>query len=244
MNLKDALYQYISHDAALHTRTAILFGIFFVLAIVVICLWARDGRRLDEAKKKLAGAQEGLDITARNANRLNDEVSKWRKFFGPFPGLYENTPEMAPQHDSNATDIAIDLDGVIFSYDGIWRGPDYCGKVMPGAIEAMKKLREMGYRLSVYTTRNNCMTKADGANVLELTAKVQNHLESAGIPYDYIALFKPLARYYIDDRAIRFVNWDITLKALRNLEILRLNKRVDALDKMAGFVMVPPEPGK
>ena len=232
MTLQQALYSYLSGDAALHLWTAIFSAVLAVILVRILFYIRGLHSQMDEAEGELASTQGALDRAVRLNSSYINELNEWRGLFGPFYSLYKNSPELIPQHNSGDSDIAIDLDGVIFEYDEVWHGVGHVGAVMPGAIESMARLKEMGFRLTVYTTRTNCMTTSDGPSVLELTAMVQKHLDDAGIPYDYISLFKPLARYYIDDRAVRFSTWVLALRDVRNLEVKRMMKRARDLDAM------------
>jgi len=101
------------------------------------------------------------------------------------------------------TTICVDLDGVIYEYD-VWKGSYHFGNVMDGAKECLEELREDGWRIIIYTTRG-------------LESVVKGQLDEDNIPFDYInynpdqpktASDKPIADIYLDDRAIRFDNWD------------------------------------
>lgn len=101
--------------------------------------------------------------------------------------------------------IAVDLDGVLARYDG-WRGVDHIGEPLPGAAEFLRRLKAMGARVVIYTTRTN----ADPAvserreSVEMLTQRVRLWLDAHGLPYDeiYVGQGKPLASAYVDDRAV------------------------------------------
>lgn len=201
-------YDYVDHTQ----RVNIMFAIIAAVMIgVILIIWSLHRRSVRDGDSK-------FDIVLDSYHRLREELDRWHSMFGPFVGLYESAPETKNACANDKT-IAIDLDGVILEYVSPWDGPYHFGKPIPGAVEAMKKLRSAGFRISVYTTRNNSMANHNsGHNSLELTALVQNELEKNGIPYDYISLFKPLARHYIDDRAIRFYSWDQTLDSVGSIE--------------------------
>lgn len=104
--------------------------------------------------------------------------------------------------------IAIDFDGTICkkqSYgDGqIWQEPN------EGAAKIINELKDDNYRIVVYTVRlSPDRTPPEGHP--EYTAKklvVNTWLEKHGIPVDEVVGHKPDAIAYIDDRAIRFTNW-------------------------------------
>ena len=64
---------------------------------------------------------------------------------------------------------------------------------MPGAREALRRLRESGWLVVLYTARhfNHWQTTTEW-------------LRAHDLPYDQIVFGKPPARYYVDDRAIPF----------------------------------------
>lgn len=95
--------------------------------------------------------------------------------------------------------IAVDLDGTILEYDG-WKGHDHFGKPLPGVREALQKLKEQGFVIIIWTTRNN-------------REEIAKYLKEQGIPFDYInenpygppgGSNKVYADYYVDDRAVEF----------------------------------------
>ncbi len=104
--------------------------------------------------------------------------------------------------------VCVDLDGTIAHYKE-WEGEDHFGEPVPGARDALGKLRDMGWTVIVYTTRSN-------------REKIKQYLEQNSIPFDYIneSPFQPAnavggkiyAQVYVDDRAIQFNgNWQDTL---------------------------------
>ncbi len=97
--------------------------------------------------------------------------------------------------------IAIDFDGVIHRYsEGYHDGTCY-DVPMTGAFRAIRKLRAKGYEVVVFTARTN----EDG----EVSEWFEKHWpvepEYGDIPE--ITNVKPAAIAFIDDRAIRFTNW-------------------------------------
>src|SRR5512136_451774 len=95
--------------------------------------------------------------------------------------------------------IAVDVDGTLCEYDG-WKGPAYIGKPFPKVVEVLKKLKERGWLIVIWTTR-----KADSV--------LRRHLQKYDVPFDYInknpkgpRLGSPklFADIYWDDRAYRF----------------------------------------
>ena len=105
--------------------------------------------------------------------------------------------------------VCIDIDGTICHFIN-WQGPEVFGDVLPGAVENIRKLKESGCFIIIYTTR------ADKHVIAKFLSK-------NGIPYDAINENpnqpqnakggKPIADVYIDDRNVSFNgNWTKTYK--------------------------------
>jgi hypothetical protein len=72
----------------------------------------------------------------------------------------------------------------------------------------MESLKEMGYHITIFTSRMCKMAQDNGEIPTQLPA-IKAKLAKHGIPYDDIAMpedGKIGADYYIDDKAIRFDN--------------------------------------
>lgn len=207
-----------------------IFNVVGFLLAIGCLLWLT--KQVREKSKALKGTEAVLDVERRRVERQADEIHGWRGLFGPFVSLYQNGPETTDCHNHDDKTVAIDLDGVILEYVDPWTGIHHFGDPIPGAIESLEKIHSLGYKIAIYTTRNNSMAMHNNStNALELTALVQNQLEKHGIPYDFISMFKPLARYYIDDRAIRFTTWEQTMRVFRNLEVQRLIDRANEIER-------------
>jgi ribonucleotide monophosphatase NagD (HAD superfamily) len=100
--------------------------------------------------------------------------------------------------------IMVDLDGVISTEERVFERP--LAQLIPGAREALEKLKAAGHTIVVYTAR--------GWAELKVTKK---WLDDHGVPYDAIHMGKPIAHLWIDDRALRFTNWNDTLTQFDNL---------------------------
>lgn len=110
--------------------------------------------------------------------------------------------------------IAVDLDGVIFYYDE-WKGIDHFGEPIFGVRQALRFLKNsLGYRIEIYTNRMNKESNK-GYTTEQLREKVAGALLKHKIPFDDIVSVKPLAEFYIDDRAIRFNDWITTVNFIR-----------------------------
>lgn len=102
--------------------------------------------------------------------------------------------------------IALDFDGVIHGYSEGWKDGSIYDKPVEGVKDAIKELLEDGWKLVVYTTRENLdeAEKYIKDNFGEDIECVNN---------------KPLADIYVDDRAINFSgDWKKTLKDIKNFK--------------------------
>jgi len=116
--------------------------------------------------------------------------------------------------------ICLDLDGVLARYDG-WKGLDFLGDPLPGAVEFTRQLSALG-DVVVFTTRTSVAANLDelrreptlpwdsalGAVEAALPSflehKVRYWLEKFGFAFAsvYVGQGKPPASAYIDDRAV------------------------------------------
>lgn len=104
--------------------------------------------------------------------------------------------------------IAIDLDGVLAHYD-CWKGLDYIGDPIPGAVEFTARLAEY-FDVIIHTVR--CSSEINGPESANLLVnRVRRWLDKHGFIYQHIwsEPGKPLAVAYIDDRGIRCTPQDI-----------------------------------
>ncbi len=125
-----------------------------------------------------------------------------------------NFKQFLNEEESNKHNICIDLDGTITTYKH-WVGEDHFDPPQEGVQEAIKSLQEAGFYITVFTTRGN-------------TDKVANYLEENNIPYNEINHYKyqpdgcnpgkPIADFYIDDKAIRFQNWKQVLSDIKRIK--------------------------
>jgi len=116
--------------------------------------------------------------------------------------------EMVGSEDNNT--IAIDFDGVIHKNSKGFHD----GTIYDEPIEDVKKGLEYlskSYKLVIYSCKANPnRPKIDGKTGVELIwdwldrHDLQNYI-------DNISYEKPNAKYYIDDKAIRFINWEMIM---------------------------------
>lgn len=90
--------------------------------------------------------------------------------------------------------IAIDFDGVIIKRKGIPTDMTWEDEPVEGALDSIKLLLEMGYKLYILTSN----TDPD---------RVREWLKDKGFPDLRVTNIKEPSHVYIDDRALRFTNW-------------------------------------
>jgi histidinol phosphatase-like enzyme len=110
--------------------------------------------------------------------------------------------------------IAIDFDGVICQFEHGWNEGLIKEPPIEGASHAMEKLVQKGYRVVIFTTRYN--PDLNGERSEEQKKELQKWLSLHGFEikkhYHEITGYKPKAMAYIDDRGIRFTNWQDIMK--------------------------------
>ena len=90
--------------------------------------------------------------------------------------------------------IVVDLDGTILEEKSREAKPK--ALPLPGAIDAVNRLYEMGHVITIYTAR----PVSDQEIILR-------QLEKYDIKYHYLILGKPVGDIFIDDRAFNVKDW-------------------------------------
>jgi len=101
--------------------------------------------------------------------------------------------------------IIIDLDGTICTEEKMFSRS--LAQPIHDAIESVNNLYDQGNIIIIYTARNWIE--------YEMTA---HWLQTNGVKYHQLVMGKPQGDVWIDDRAIRFKNWQVTLKKLAKLK--------------------------
>ena len=86
---------------------------------------------------------------------------------------------------------------------------------IPEMIEAIRKAKEKGFRVVLFTARRMATHNGDINRVIEDVGELTiNWLKEHDVPYDELMFGKPNAVYYVDDKALRphefvkFIEWD------------------------------------
>ena len=97
--------------------------------------------------------------------------------------------------------VAIDFDATLYPWRPVYEQPD----PLPGAAEAVRRLKERGYRIVIFTSR---LSPTWLASARYTESDMRDHIEGMlrrdSIPFDLITAEKVPAEVYVDDRAIRF----------------------------------------
>lgn len=94
----------------------------------------------------------------------------------------------------------IDFDGTINSS----QYPDM-REPTPGVKEALQEIQDIGYEIHILSCRTNPDVTKYAIDREEQVRTIRKYLDEYKIPYDVVLNeYKPVARFYIDDRAIEF----------------------------------------
>ena len=122
-----------------------------------------------------------------------------------------------PQHTYNMR-IVIDLDGTICP---IRQEGEFYADLLPheGAADKLKELKKNGHYLIIQTARNMATCQSNVGKVMKNIGLITlEWLQKHDIQYDEIFFGKPNGDLYIDDRALRYSDWDsITETTLQQL---------------------------
>lgn len=118
------------------------------------------------------------------------------------------------QAEENQKQIALDFDDVIHKNSkGFFDGTVY-DEPVDGAEDALKLLTEKGYDIVIFTAK----AKPDRPLVNGKTGAmlIWDWLEKHNLKkyIKQITSEKPRAKYYVDDKAVRFDNWNNVLKQI------------------------------
>lgn len=117
--------------------------------------------------------------------------------------------------DEESRILAIDFDGVIHNnHLGFHDGTIY-GDIIKGSIESIKLLSKK-YDIVIYTAKaKNDRPLINGKTGTQL---VWEWLDKHGLKMfvKEVTAEKPRCLFYIDDKAIRFLNWNQTMNDIKN----------------------------
>ena len=101
--------------------------------------------------------------------------------------------------------IAVDFDGVIHDYKHPIEGRRMGGPI-DGAKAALDGLSNQGHTILIHSVKANTPSGVD------MIAKWLDYYDIRGLVWNMPG--KPNANVYLDDRGLRFINWNQALKEL------------------------------
>lgn len=115
--------------------------------------------------------------------------------------------------------IAVDFDGVIHGYSEGFKDGTIYDEPVPGAADALRKLKDEGHKIYIFTTRTNRLFHKKDYGDQERA--IEEYMNKHDIPFDKIWSFgKPMADIFIDDRAVGFRgNWNETLDEVQEFKV-------------------------
>lgn len=109
--------------------------------------------------------------------------------------------------------VLVDFDGTIcdFAYPEM-------GYPKRGVREALQKIKDMGYKIHILSCRTNTELHKYPSDRIQQVRMMEAYLKEHEIPYDKVLnKDKPLAHFYIDDRAIGFRDdWERVIEEMKN----------------------------
>lgn len=107
--------------------------------------------------------------------------------------------------DETPLRLAVDFDGVC--HDPLTKRKGYkLGQPIPGARVALKQLYKEGAIIVIHSVWADTQQKCEA---------ISNWCRYFDVPYDFITNQKPDADVYLDNKAIRFEDWDQALADIR-----------------------------
>jgi hypothetical protein len=109
--------------------------------------------------------------------------------------------------------LAVDFDGVIHKYSLGWKDGSIYDVPVDGAKESLAKLGEK-FNIVIFTTRLNPELGDTANQKMEMLSWLKKYSFTEGIHYHKLSGFKPKAKIYLDDRGMKFVNWEDSIKEI------------------------------
>lgn len=160
---------------------------------------------------------KGFGVEMEHAETVSDDETVIAKIvldhLAEDPQYYDKLEKV--ENSGKRKTVCVDFDGVIADYSKGFQGPTIFGDPIPGAKEALAKIKSQGADIIIFTCREN-------------TLDLREYLRVNQIPYDSINSNpdqpentnegKPVADAYIDDKAVAFQgDWEETKADLREL---------------------------
>jgi hypothetical protein len=156
-----------------------------------------DGVGGPDAEARRVEGDMGESITS-----LTDEPRGSRATDGPVlgPRSESQDEETVRMGQKVSPMIAIDLDGTILDEIDVDTSEGEFGAPIPGAIEALGALKDLGWKIIIWTARLSFAPDEDTRD--EWIEEIAEYLGSQNIPFDDIAIEKPPADVFIDNKQV------------------------------------------
>ncbi len=122
--------------------------------------------------------------------------------------------QVPPGLEKQENNLAIDFDGVIHTFNKGWHDGTCYGDPIEGAVDSIKKLAQK-FNIIIFTAKvKKDRPLVNGKTGLELVNEwlTKHDLQSY---VSEVTCEKPRAKYYIDDKAIKFKDWETVLEELK-----------------------------
>lgn len=124
---------------------------------------------------------------------------------------------MPPGFENQNKNIAIDFDGVIHLFDKGWNDGTCYGKPIKGSLESIKELSK-NWNIIIFTAKaRSDRPLVNGKTGEELVWEWLKKYDLSEY-IDEVTSEKPRAKYYIDDKGIRFENWEDSMNLINKYE--------------------------
>lgn len=113
--------------------------------------------------------------------------------------------------------FCFDLDGTLCHIKK--EGEEYINvEPIEGAVETLQRLKKDGHYIIIMTARNMLTYNNNlGKIIANQSPVVIEWLNKHNIPYDEIHFGKPVADFYVDDKAFKLEDWETFNKQMENL---------------------------
>lgn len=112
--------------------------------------------------------------------------------------------------------VAVDFDGVVHAYSRGWQDGSIYDSALPGAIEGLRALMAE-YAVFIFTTRD-AQQVAEWLSDRGFVCQVGHEGSFWNVQGVLLVTDRKLAAVaYVDDRAVRFLNWDQALADLADV---------------------------
>ena len=109
------------------------------------------------------------------------------------------------------------------------------GEPTPGVKESLQEMKDMGYEIHILSCRTNPDVTRYIIDRQEQIRIMEKYLNEYKIPYDMVLNeYKPVATFYIDDRAIQikpqkvFKKWNYYSYAIQQIQLLDPGTKIRA----------------